>query len=235
MLLYVLPVERVEEADLGEIELVIGRQLGFETRRMSSMGIPSEAYDPRRKPVQRDRRGVIESAPAGRLWSSRRRTCSFDADSSSARLKPRSLRFSLSRGCGEYYGLDERDLFVRRSKETLLNWDIVGLTHCADPMRHGAHPSASPTSTGNGEFCDSRCGSRTEWTRCAESGETERNHGWSVENPRVDDEVACESLRRGCGDGTSWIRLPPRGGRAGQEGGDVYLPTKMPPINGIRP
>lgn len=143
MVLYLLPLEEVDEADLVELERYITESLGFETRRMNSMDIPRESYDAGRD--QYDATHILRSAlllcpaDATRLLVITERDIFIPMLTfifGQAQVDGTAAILSLTRLRQKFYGLPpRRDLFIHRLlKETLHELGhTFGLTHCTNP------------------------------------------------------------------------------------------------------
>lgn len=142
MLLFVLPVVGVEEADLQEMERFVEQQLPFRTRRLPAMALPPGAHDPQRDQYDSTvmLRAALDLCPrdATRLLVVTEQDLFIPMLTficGQAQLDGTAAIVSLARLRPEFFGLPaRRSLLVDRYlKETLHELGhTFGLTHCAD-------------------------------------------------------------------------------------------------------
>jgi len=143
MLLSILPVGGVEEADLLEMERFVGTRLPFETRRQAPMPVPPDARDPRRE--QYDGTVMLRAALDLCPPDAKRLLVITELDLfipmltfifGQAQLDGTAAIVSLARLRPEFHGLPpRREVFVGRYFKEILHelGHTFGLTHCADP------------------------------------------------------------------------------------------------------
>jgi archaemetzincin len=142
MLLSLLPVEGVTEADLGEMEQFVGQALPFDTRIEPAMSVPAGAYDPKRD--QYDGTVMLRAALALCPADAVRLLVITERDLfipmltfifGQAQLDGTAAIVSLARLRPEFHGLPARPkLFVDRYRKEILHelGHTFGLTHCTD-------------------------------------------------------------------------------------------------------
>ena len=142
MILSVLPVEGVKEADLAEMESYVRDILPLDPRRQASMSVPPTAYDPRRGQYDGTvmLRAGLELCPpdatrllvvAGQDLFIPMLTFIFGQ----AQLDGKAAIVSLARLHQEFHGLPpRRELMMDRFRKEVLHelGHTFGLTHCPD-------------------------------------------------------------------------------------------------------